>query len=136
MSFVVGLTGGIGCGKSAASSIFSDLGISVVDTDVIAHRLTQPAGEAIEAIRTQFGPQFIAADGALDRARMRGLVFSDVQEKKKLEAILHPLIRRQVMQELARATSAYALIVVPLLVETAAYSELIRRIVVVDCSEQ
>jgi dephospho-CoA kinase len=133
--FCIGLTGGIGCGKSSAAKIFAELGAAVVDTDEIAHELTGPAGAALAAIRGEFGADYIAADGGLDRARMRRLVFSDVEARKKLEAILHPLIRNESRARIAAARQPYVILVVPLLLETGAYSDLIKRVLVVDCDE-
>ena len=135
MAFCVGLTGGIGSGKSAASSLFGKLGAAVVDTDEISHALTAPAGAAIAAIREHFGPGFVAADGGLDRAQMRNLVFSDAAARGKLEAILHPLIRERARAAIAGARAPYVIVVVPLLFETGAYLDLVRRVLVVDCEE-
>jgi dephospho-CoA kinase len=135
MAFCVGLTGGIGSGKSAAASLFGKLGAAVVDTDEISHALTAPAGAAIAAIREHFGPGFVAADGGLDRARMRNLVFSDPSARKKLEAILHPLIRERTRAAVASARAPYVVVVVPLLFETGACLDLVARVLVVDCEE-
>ncbi|MEQ1590902.1 MAG: dephospho-CoA kinase [Thiobacillaceae bacterium] len=132
----VGLTGGIGCGKSAVADFFSDLGVAVIDTDAIAHQLTLPGGAALPAIQTGFGDEVLQADGALDRAAMRRLIFSDTGARNELEAILHPLIYRSVCEKLQLLGDApYVLIVVPLLVEKAHYQDLIDRILVVDCLE-
>jgi dephospho-CoA kinase len=136
MTYCVGLTGGIGSGKSAASARFETLGAAVVDTDEISRELTAPAGAAIEEIRRQFGPEVVAADGGLDRARMRRLVFGDAAARKKLEAILHPLIRARTRAAIAAAAQPYVVVVVPLLMETGACSELIQRVLVVDCAEE
>jgi dephospho-CoA kinase len=137
MSFVVGLTGGIGSGKSAAADCFAALGVPVVDTDAIAHELTAPGGAAIEPIRRAFGQEVLTAGGALDRAAMRCRVFADPAERTRLEGILHPMIRAESEARLHRATGAdYALLVVPLLVETKSYRERMDRIVVVDCPEE
>jgi dephospho-CoA kinase len=133
--FCIGLTGGIGCGKSTAAKIFAELGAAVVDTDEIAHELTGPAGAALAAIRAEFGPDYIAADGTLDRARMRRLVFSDAEARKRLEGILHPLIRQESRARIAAARQPYVILVVPLLLETGAYRDLIKRVLVVDCDE-
>ena len=133
--FCVGLTGGIGCGKSSAAKIFQQLGAAVVDTDVIAHELTGPGGVALAAIRREFGANYIAADGRLDRARMRQLAFSDPAARKKLEAVLHPLIRTESQARIAAVKAPYVIVVVPLLLETGAYSGLIKRVLVVDCDE-
>lgn len=134
--FCVGLTGGIGSGKSSAAEIFRELGAAVVDTDEIAHELTRAGGAAIAAIRRKFGQEYIAPDGGLDRARMRRLAFGDSKARKRLEGVLHPLIRKESRARIASAQERpYVLIVVPLLLETGAYRELIDRIVVVDCDE-
>ena len=135
MTFCVGLTGGIGSGKSAASSLFEKLGAAVVDTDEISRALTAPAGAAIAAIREHFGPGFVAADGGLDRARMRNLVFGDPAAREKLEAILHPLIRERTRAAVAGARAPYVIVVVPLLFETGACLDLVARVLVVDCEE-
>ena len=136
MTYCVGLTGGIGSGKSAASARFEALGAAVVDTDEISRELTAPAGAAIEEIRRQFGADVVAADGGLDRARMRRMVFGDAAARKKLEAILHPLIRARTRAAIAAAAQPYVVVVVPLLMETGACSELIQRVLVVDCTEE
>jgi dephospho-CoA kinase len=135
MPFCVGLTGGIGSGKSVASGMFGELGAAVVDTDEISRALTAPGGAAIPPIRDEFGPQFIAADGGLDRARMRDLVFGDAGSKLKLEAILHPQIRKRARAAVGAARQPYVIVVVPLLFESGAYSDLVQRTVVVDCDE-
>ena len=135
MPYSVGLTGGIGSGKSSASDRFGELGAGVVDTDEISRELTAPAGAAIEEIRKQFGPEFVTADGGLDRARMRRLVFADAAARRKLEAILHPLIRARTRAAIAAATQPYVIVVVPLLLETGACAELVQRVLVVDCEE-
>lgn len=136
MSLVIGLTGGIGSGKTSAAKFFAALGAHVIDTDEIAHELTQSHGAAISAIRQYFGEDFITAEGALNREKMRGLVFSDSALRHKLEAILHPLIHVEAVHSAALASSPYVIMVVPLLLETGDYREMIRRILVVDCDEQ
>jgi dephospho-CoA kinase len=136
MNFVVGLTGGIGSGKSTVAELFKALGASIVDTDVIAHELTAAHGAAMPAIEAAFGTTVLRADGALDRDAMRQRVFADPSARKRLEGILHPLIRAQ--SELrchAQLAPAYVLLVVPLLVESGIYRERVRRILVVDCDE-
>ncbi len=135
MAYVIGLTGGIGAGKSAAAGMFEALGATIVDTDVIAHELTRTGGSAVDAIRGQFGPEYIAADGGLDRARMRRLVFQDPGAKKRLEAILHPLIRAESRARVAAAGQPYVVVVVPLLLETGSYRDLTDRVLVVDSTE-
>jgi dephospho-CoA kinase len=135
MPYCIGLTGGIGSGKSSAAKIFHELGAAVIDTDEISHELTRTGGAALDAIRKQFGGDYITADGSLNRASMRRLIFDDPTAKKKLEAILHPMIRAAVSTRIAEMRAPYALIVVPLLLETGAYGDLISRVLVVDCDE-
>jgi len=135
MTFSIGLTGGIGCGKTTVADLFAALGATLIDTDLIAHRLTAPQGQAMPAIVAEFGPQFAAADGALERARMRELVFSDALAKARLEAILHPRIVEQALAEAAAASGAYVIFVVPLLVQSPAWRQRVTRIVVIDCPE-
>jgi dephospho-CoA kinase len=134
--YVVGLTGGIGSGKSAVARLFAERGADIVDTDAIAHDLTAPRGAAIEPIAARFGRSAIAADGALDRAAMRSRVFSDVAAKRQLEAILHPLIRARSDRLIAQSKGPYVVLVVPLLVESGADPERYQRIVVVDCPDE
>ena len=136
MTLVVGVTGGIGSGKSTVAALFQELGAAVVDTDAIAHEVTQPGRAAIAAIRTRFGDEYMGADGALDRGRMRALVFSDSAAKRDLEAILHPLIRAEASDRVARTETPYVLLLIPLLVETGGYPELVSRVLVVDCDER
>lgn len=136
VSFIVGLTGGIGSGKSAAAALFAELGAALVDTDVIAHELTAPGAAAIAPIRAAFGDGVIAANGALDRAAMRKLVFSDAGAKARLEALLHPMIRSEAERRCKDATAPYVVLVVPLLVESGSYRSRVQRLVVVDCPEE
>lgn len=136
MSFCVGLTGGIGSGKSSAARLFQELGADVVDVDDISHALTRPGGDAIAAIRQEFGADFIAGDGSLDRAKMREVVFRDPPARMRLEAILHPLIGAQARRLVTQSEKPYVLLVVPLLLERDGYRDLVRRIAVVDCTEQ
>lgn len=133
--FVVAITGGIGSGKTTVGKLFQTLGAGLIDTDEISHELTQSGGAAIEKIRERFGNQFITAEGALDRPRMRALVFEDVSARKDLEAIVHPLIRAEVDRRVQASPAAYVMLVVPLLVETGAYRERAQRVLVVDCDE-
>ena len=135
MSFVVGLTGGIGSGKSAAAAEFGRLGAAVVDTDAIAHQLTEAGGTAIPEIRRVFGPAAIDASGAMDRGKMRARVFADPGAKKALEALLHPLIREQSQQRIAAARAPYVIHVVPLLVESPDYRSRVDRVLVIDAPE-
>jgi dephospho-CoA kinase len=136
VTFVVGLTGGIGSGKSAAAEEFARLGATIVDTDAIAHELTAPGGAAIEGVRRLFGDTCIDARGAMDRGRVRALVFDDAAARKRLEALLHPLIREESNRRIAAATGPYVVHVVPLLIESRDYRERIDRVLVVDCPEQ
>jgi dephospho-CoA kinase len=139
MNLVVGLTGGIGSGKSAAADAFAKLGAALVDTDVIAHELTAPGGAAVAEIARQFGKAFVDASGAMDRKRMRALVFSDAEEKQRLEALLHPMIRaeseRRIAAVFAAKAAPYVVFVVPLLVESADYRQRVGRVLVIDCPE-
>lgn len=131
--FAVGLTGGIGSGKTTVADLFAKHGVSIVDTDVIAHCITAPGGAAMPLIEQAFGAQYVASDGALDRAKMRALVFSDDAAKAKLEAITHPLIRAETEREREAATGPYVVIVVPLLVESGTWRSRVDRVLVVDC---
>jgi dephospho-CoA kinase len=135
VALLIGLTGGIGSGKSAVAKLFSERGAGIIDTDAVAHELTEQGGDAISAIRAAFGDQFIDESGALDRTVMRRLVFGQPEAKRKLESILHPLIRENVSAKIAQLQQPYALLVVPLLVETGAYRDQIARVLVVDCEE-
>lgn len=133
--FVVGLTGGIGSGKSTVADGFAALGVPVIDTDAIARELTLPGGAALDAIRAAFGDSVTQADGTLDRAALRRRIFSDAAARRQLEAILHPRIRQGVEQTLAKLDAPYALIVIPLLVEVGGYRDVLNRVLVVDCPE-
>ena len=134
-AFSVGLTGGIGCGKSTVAELFAGLGASIVDTDAIAHALTAPHGAAMPAIVAEFGPAFATPDGALDRARMRTLVFGDAGARARLEAILHPRIRDATAAAAAIATGPYIIYAVPLLIESGTWRARVARVLAVDCSE-
>ena len=136
MSLVVGLTGGMGSGKSTAADAFAALGVTVVDTDAIAHELSSAQGGAIPEIVAAFGAGVLRPDGALDRTAMRRLVFSDRGAKGRLEAILHPMIRQESERRCRNAVnSPYVVLVVPLLVENESYGQLVDRVLVVDCAE-
>jgi len=135
VTFVVGLTGGIGSGKSAAAREFERLGASIVDTDAIAHQLTAPGGAALAHIKALFGEAFIGPSGAMDREAMRNRVFGDPQAKRALEALLHPMIRAEGQRRIAAAGGPYVIYVVPLLVESGDYRGRVDRVLVVDAPE-
>ena len=135
-AYIVGLTGGIGSGKSTVAALFADLGVALIDTDALAHALTAVNGIAIDAIRTEMGAAFIANDGALDRVAARTSVFADANLKRKLEAILHPLIHREVENALRSVEiqkAPYVMLIVPLLFETHTYRKRIHTTLLVDC---
>ena len=136
MSFVVGLTGGIGSGKSAAAAEFERLGATVVDTDAIAHELTQAGGAAIPELQKLFGKDAIEKNGAMDRKKMRDRVFADPAAKKALEALLHPMIRTESERRIALASGPYVVYVVPLLIESKEPRRRADRILVVDAPEE
>ena len=133
--WVIGLTGGIGSGKTTVAECFKARGIAVIDVDTIAHQITAAGGEAIPLIVQSFGAQVIAADGSLDRQKMRDIVFEDPQQRQRLEAMLHPMIRAISDRQVATASSAYVVLAIPLLIESGNPRERVKRIVVVDCPE-
>ncbi|HEV7618723.1 MAG TPA: dephospho-CoA kinase [Burkholderiaceae bacterium] len=135
-AFSVGLTGGIGSGKTMVADMFAARGAAIIDTDHIAHQLTAPGGIAIPAIRAQFGEAFLMADGAMNRVKMRETVFADPVAKRQLEFILHPLIRSETDRAAARARGVYLMFVVPLLVESGTWKQRTSRVLVVDSREQ
>ncbi len=135
-NFSIGLTGGIGSGKTMVANMFAELGARIVDTDEVARNLTVSGGAAIESIRKEFGERFIAQDGAMNRSLMRELVFSNPDERLKLEAILHPLIRKVSLELAEAATGIYVIFVNPLLVELPIWHGMGTRILVVDCPEE
>lgn len=131
--FKIGLTGGIGSGKSRVADFFASWGAAIIDTDVIAHQLTAPGGAAIEPIRQHFGADVIAPTGALDREAMRDLVFASPQARRQLEGIIHPLIGSVTKRRAELAQGCYLVFVVPLLVESGRWRDQVDRICVVDC---
>lgn len=136
--FSVGLTGGVGSGKSTVAAMLQRHGAGIVDSDAIAHELTRAGGAAIDALRRQFGAEAIAADGSLDRAWMRARVFGDSATRRSLEAVLHPMIRGQTNERgaaLAASGRPYVVFVVPLLVESGSWRSRVNRVLLVDCSE-
>jgi len=130
---LIGLTGGIGSGKSTVADAFAALGAGVVDTDQIAHRLTAPDGAAMPAIVAAFGPTIVGTTGAMDRTAMRRLVFSDPLARRRLEAILHPMIGAETNRALEAVDGPYRIVVVPLLVEGRHWRSRVDRVLVVDC---
>ena len=134
--FLVGLTGGIGSGKSTVADLFAKLGICIVDSDELAHRLTASGGVAIPLVREAFGDEYVTSAGAMDRPRMRALVFQSDADRRKLESILHPLIRAATDQEVAAASSDYVIAVVPLLFESGHWRDRFTRTLAVDCPEE
>ena len=133
---VIGLTGGIGSGKSTVADRLVAHGAALVDTDAIAHALTGPGGDAIEPIRAAFGDAVVAADGRMDRAAMRTIAFSDPDARKRLEGILHPMIRSRTQSGIAAAVrdgAPYVIVAVPLLVESGDWRGRYDRVLVVDC---
>ncbi|MBB5214677.1 dephospho-CoA kinase [Parapusillimonas granuli] len=133
--YKIGLTGGIGSGKSRVADLLAEWGAAVIDTDVIAHELTAPGGAAMEPIRQHFGPDVVAPTGALDRQAMRELVFDSPQARQQLESIIHPMIKSVVQQRAEEAQGCYLVVVVPLLVESGQWRNRLDRICVVDCDE-
>lgn len=135
LKFKLGLTGGIGSGKTQVANMLAGWGASVIDTDLIAHSLTASAGQAIDPIRHVFGAEVLEPSGALNRVRMRELVFAEPARRTELEAILHPLIAEKVRQEAEQAQGLYIVFVVPLLVESGRWRQQIDRLCVVDCDQ-
>ncbi|WP_420476134.1 dephospho-CoA kinase [Noviherbaspirillum sp. ST9] len=135
-TFSVGLTGGIGSGKTTVADMLAARGAAIIDTDQIAHALTAPGGMAINEIRAQFGDAFLTPEGAMDRAKMRAYVFAEPAAKARLEAILHPLIRIETEKAAEAAGGAYVVFAVPLLVESGSWKQRVTRVLVVDCAEE
>lgn len=130
--YKVGLTGGIASGKTAVADVFDSLGAGIVDTDRVARDVVAPGQPGLEAVRREFGEGVMRASGKLDRRALREVVFADAQARRRLESLLHPLIRTRTMEALERVQAPYAVAVVPLLVETG-FGELVDRVAVVDC---
>ncbi len=131
---VVGLTGGIGSGKSAVSRLFEDYGVPVIDADHVAREVVEPGSPALDEIVRQFGDDVLLHDGHLDRSNLRQKIFNDQQARKKLEVILHPKIRQRMRDRLQSTGAPYAIFVVPLLIETGQHQD-VDRVLVVDCPE-
>lgn len=134
--YAIGLTGGIGSGKSRVADLLGSWGAALVDTDLIAHELTAAGGAAMPELVRGFGAGIIAADGSLDRAAMRQLAFDDPAARRTLESILHPMIAHETAAQAARAQGSYLVFVVPLLVESGRWRDRVDRICVVDCDPQ
>ncbi len=136
---LIGLTGGIGSGKTAVSNLLGELGAGIIDTDLISHQITAPGGEAIPMIAKAFGDDFIDSQGALIRSKMRTLVFEDIKARELLEQITHPLIQQETVKQamkLAKSGVPYLVFVVPLLIESGSWVKVIDYLVVVDCPEE
>ena len=131
----IGVTGGLGSGKTAVSQAFARLGATVIDTDEISRALTAVDGAALPMLREAFGDSIFSADGSLNRKALRTLILNDSVAKSRLESILHPMILQEVTNQLARVNDSFVMIVVPLLVETGAYDNILDRVLVVDCDE-
>jgi len=136
MSLIVAVTGGIGSGKSTTARLFQERGAGLVDADAIAHELTLTGRPAHEQIVGRFGADYLATDGSLEREKLRSRVFSDPDARRALEGILHPSIRREVETRVRASSAPYTLVLIPLLVETGGYRELVQRVLVVDCNER
>ncbi len=135
MTFVVGLTGGIASGKTTIANLFHDqFGIEIVDADVAAREVVEPGSEGLRALESRYGNKVLLADGRLNRSELREIIFSDEHEKRWVNQLLHPLIRRRMLEQLERVTSAYALLVIPLMVENGLQS-MADRVLVIDVDE-
>jgi dephospho-CoA kinase len=132
--FIVGLTGGIGCGKTTVSQFFTALGVESVDADIVAREVVQQGSDALTKITERFGPSILLADGSLDRRQLRSIIFHNETEKHWLNHLLHPLIRQQLMAQLQQCQSPYALLIAPLLLENN-LTTLVHRVLVIDVPE-
>lgn len=136
MTLRIGVTGGIGCGKTSVADAFARLGVPVVDTDAIAHELSTPGAAGQRAVAAAFGPDAVAADGSLNRAWLRQRAFADPAFRARLEATLHPLIGTETLRRMAAWTAPYGLCIVPLLFESGRLLRHVDRVLVVDCLEE
>jgi dephospho-CoA kinase len=132
----IGLTGGIGSGKSTVATMLVACGAVLVDTDAIAHALTDPGGAALPELAREFGPDIVARDGSMDRARMRSLAFGDVSARRRLESILHPMIGDEAQRQASLAGSAPVVFDVPLLSASSPWRQRVERLLVIDCREE
>lgn len=135
MAFKVALTGGIASGKTAVSNYFAELGVNVIDADIVAREVVAPQSAGLQAIQDHFGVQILQSDGSLNRELLRRIVFSDQQERQWLNDLLHPLIRKRMQQLTEQTPSAYSLSVIPLLFESNQWKQY-NRVLVVDCSRE
>lgn len=135
MAFKVALTGGIASGKTAVSNYFAELGVNVIDADIVAREVVAPQSAGLQAIQDHFGVQILQSDGSLNRELLRRIVFSDEQERQWLNDLLHPLIRKRMQQLTEQTPSAYSLSVIPLLFESNQWKQY-NRVLVVDCSRE
>ncbi|MDT3337105.1 dephospho-CoA kinase [Shewanella sp. SP1S1-7] len=133
--YVVGLTGGIGSGKTTVANLFAAEGITLVDADIIAREVVAPGSKGLEAIVTHFGTEILTPEGELDRAKLRQRIFSHPEEREWLNQLLHPMIRQEMLAQVEKATSAYVIMVVPLLFENG-LDRLVNRTLVVDISPE
>jgi dephospho-CoA kinase len=129
--FIVGLTGGIGSGKTTVSRLFADLGVEIIDADLVSRKVVAPGSPALQQLVEWFGPDMLAADGSLQRAALRQLIFSDMTARQRVEALLHPLIRTAILEQIARSNSPWLILAAPLLLENNAY-DFVDRVLVVD----
>lgn len=136
MSYIVGLTGGIGCGKTVVSDYLGSLGVPVIDTDVIAREIVRPGQAALEALVNEFGAHILLESGELNRDKMRGIAFSSQRNKQKLDAITHPAIRRECEKQIAQIDYVYGLVVVPLLTGSSPFLKLMQRVLVVTAERK
>ncbi len=132
---VIGLTGGIGSGKTTVANFFADLGIDIIDADIAARKVVEPNSKALTQISRHFGQQFIQADGTLNRSLLRSQIFSNEQDKKWLNNLLHPLIRQSMLDDIQKSQSSYCLLVAPLLIENNLQG-LVKRTLVIDITEE
>lgn len=131
---IIGLTGGIGSGKSAVSKLFSELGVPVIDTDIISRQVVEPGQPALRQISQAFGNEILSANGELDRAKLKNIVFAEPTKRKQLEAILHPIIKNKMLRQASLLDTAYCIFAIPLLIE-ANQTDLVDRILVIDAPE-
>lgn len=134
MTMIIGLTGGIACGKTAATDIFRKLGVPVIDADEVSRELTGPGGKALPQVALAFGADMIDAQG-MKRDLMRDIIFSDPKAKQQLEEILHPMIKREMFEHLKAVKAPYVILSVPLLLESGRWADAVKRVLVVDVSE-